>query len=229
VTSQPSTLRCSPLPAPPSSTLPAPPSRRLRDHWQWRPDWSVERACLLWYLTFEDAPTLSAQAEQAHARLRGMDSLDVVPLRWLHLTLDDVGFADELHPAQAEDVVRAAQAAVAGWVPPPLTLGPLDAMEDSVVLRAGPAEELADLHQRLRSATASVPGAAAVSGLDDFWPHVTLAYLNRECDPEEVMAPLSAEPATQLVLAIPRLTLAAVTRRDRHYQWTACAQLPLGG
>jgi 2'-5' RNA ligase len=209
-----------------SATSPTAPG--LRDHWQWRPDWASERPCLLWYLTFESQPALSRQAEQAQARLRGVRAVDLVPLPWLHLTLDDVGFADELAPRQVDGVVAAAAASVAGWEPPPVTLGPMAPMEDAVVLQAGPAAELARLRERLRMATTAVLGPGTVSGLEDFRPHVTLAYLNDACEPGLVMDPLTPVRQAQVVVAVPRLTLAAVTRRDRHYQWTCRAVLPLG-
>jgi 2'-5' RNA ligase len=200
----------------------------LRSHWQWRPEWAVDRACLLWYLTFESQPDLARQAEQVQACLGDVALVDVVPAPWLHLTVDDVGFADELVPGQVEQVVASARASVAGWAPPPITLGPLAPMDDSVVLAAGPVPELVDLHDRLRAATSGVLGAGAASCLDDFRPHVTLAYLNDACEPEAVMGPLGPVAASQVVVAGPRLTLASVTRRDRHYQWTSCAQLTLG-
>jgi 2'-5' RNA ligase len=199
----------------------------LRDHWQWRPEWVVDRACLLWYLTFESQPDLSHQAEQVRARLRSVDKVDVVPLPWLHLTLDDVGFADEVAPDHVEQVVESARSAVAGWTPPPLTLGPLAPMDDSVVLEAGPVEELVGLRDRLRTATSGVLGPDRDSPLDEFRPHVTLAYLNDTCEAEAVMAPLRSVTAAQVVVPEPRLTLAAVTRRDRHYQWTSCGQVAL--
>jgi 2'-5' RNA ligase len=199
----------------------------LRDHWLWRPEWVADRACLLWYLTFESHPDLTRQAEQVRACLCEVEKVDVVPPAWLHLTLDDVGFADELAPGQVEDVVASAHAAVTGWRCPELTLGPLAPMDDSVVLAAGPGAELADLRDRLHAATSSVLGAGAHGCLDEFRPHVTLAYLNDACEPEAVMAPLAVVAGAQVVVAGPRLTLASVTRRDRHYQWTACAQAPL--
>ncbi len=197
----------------------------LSSHWQWRPEWVVDRACLLWYLTFESQPDLSRRAEQVRACLGDVASVDVVPPAWLHLTLDDVGFADEVGPVQVEQVVASARASVAGWRPAPLTLGPLAPMEDSVVLTAGPVPGLVDLRDRLRAATCSVLGDGRNSRLDDFAPHVTLAYLNDACAPEAVMEPLGPVAAGQVVVAESRLTLASVTRRDRHYQWTSCAEV----
>jgi hypothetical protein len=26
----------------------------MRDHWLWRPEWTAERTCLYWYLTFPE-------------------------------------------------------------------------------------------------------------------------------------------------------------------------------
>lgn len=206
---------------------PATTLQGLRDHWQWRPEWSTDRICVLWYLTFETAPELSRQAEQAQALLGGIATVDVVPTAWLHLTLDDVGFADELLPGQVEQVVDAARTAVRDWTAPALTLGPACPMEDAVVLQAGPAPDLVALRELLRGATTGVLGPETVTGLDEFWPHVTLAYLNDACEPGTVMDPLAPVSAAQLVVSAPRLTLAAVTRHDRQYQWTALAHLPL--
>jgi 2'-5' RNA ligase len=160
-----------------SISSPATGPTLLRDHWQWRPEWVADRACLLWYLTFESQSELSRRAEQVHACLGGVPSVDVVPPPWLHLTLDDVGFLDELGAGQVAQV-----------------------------------DELGD---------------GRPSRLDEFAPHVTLAYLNDACEPETLMGPLGPVAASPVVVAESRLTLASVTRRDRHYQWTPCAEVAL--
>jgi 2'-5' RNA ligase len=200
----------------------------LRNHWKWRPDWAVDRPYLLWYLTFESQPDLVRTAQHAQARLRGLPPVDVVPLPWLHLTLDDVGFADEVAPAQVEEVVESSRSALAGWTPPPLTLGPLAPMEDAVVLLADPVAEIEDLRDRLRGAITAVLGPDRMSGMKGHRPHVTLAYLNDDCDYGTVMGPLEPVSSEKVVVAVPRVTLASVTRRDRHYQWTTRAEVTLG-
>ncbi len=69
--------------------------REFRDHWTWRPDWTADRPRLLWYLTFEDAPQLRSAVEPAAGPLKEAGT-DIVAPDWLHLTVADVGFADEL-------------------------------------------------------------------------------------------------------------------------------------
>jgi 2'-5' RNA ligase len=199
----------------------------LRDHWQWRPDWATDRPCLLWYLSFPRDAALWRLAGRVHARLHGVPTVDAVPLRWLHLTLDDVGFVDQLSAGQIEAVVESGLSAADGWKVPPVTLGPVATMEDALVLRASPEAELGELRDRLRDSTETVLGPEAASGLKDFRPHVTLAYSNDDCDQRMVMEPLGTVSSDQVVVAPPQLTLAEVTRRNRHYQWTARAAITL--
>jgi hypothetical protein len=56
---------------------------------------------------------------------------------------------------------------------------------------------------------------------------VTLGYLNERCDASTVMRPLESVTADPVVVSVPRVTLASVTRRERHYQWTVRGEVPL--
>jgi hypothetical protein len=154
----------------------------LVDHWGWRPDWQSERPCLMWYLTFEDQPELADLALRSHERLRRLGAVDLIPVPWLHLTLDEVGFVDAVGPEDVDRVVESVRA----------------------VLARDPDYE-------------PLP----------FWADVSLAYTNQPCDAASVLAPLAALADQTLTVSVPRLTLAAVTRRDRHYQWSVRASLPL--
>ena len=204
-----------------------PVATSLVDHWGWRPDWQVERPCLMWYLTFEDQPELADLALRSHERLRPLDTVDLIPVPWLHLTLDEVGFVDAVGPEDVDRVVESVRAVIADWRSGPIHLGPVTTMEDAVVLAATSAADLDELCGRLRTATTAVlardPGYEPIP----FWGHVSLAYTNQPCDAASVLAPLTALAGETLTVSVPRLTLAAVTRRDRHYQWSVRASLPL--
>lgn len=204
------------------------PTPSLHDHWTWRPEWAPERPRLLWYFTFDSHPQLARTARLAQDRLRGVATVDTVPVPWLHMTLADVGFVDEVPPDDVDRVVETTRRAVDGWASPPITLGHPVPMVDAVVLPADPAPDLEDLCGRLRAATTAALGGAATSLLDEHPPHVTLGYLNSACAADEVMAPLE-RLTEEVVVPSPRLTLASVTRRDRHYQWTARAELAVTG
>jgi 2'-5' RNA ligase len=193
-----------------------PSAERLSNHWTWRPEWSCDRPCLWWYLTFRGAPPLRRAAEALGEPL-ARAGLDVIPPLWLHLTVCEVGFADGVDDARADAVVRAVRRRLAGQRPFRLTLGPVDTLPGAVVLTARPLGSLRALRRQLLLATASVTDLPPGQPSDDaFWPHVSLAYANRPLRRADVLRGL-AHPKVQV--EVDRVTLAAVTRRDRHYQW----------
>jgi hypothetical protein len=69
---------------------------RLRDHWWPRPGWRPGRLSHTWHLTFDDAPELHRLATACQHALRPLPGRNTVPSRWLHLTLQSVGFDDEV-------------------------------------------------------------------------------------------------------------------------------------
>ena len=204
-----------------------PVATSLVDHWRWRPDWQAERPCLMWYLTFEDQPDLADLALRSHERLRPLATVDLIPVPWLHLTLDEVGFVDTVGPEDVHRVVESVRAVIADWRSGPIHLGPVTTMEDAVVLEATSAADLDELCGRLRTATSAVLDRGVGYEPMPFWGHVSLAYINQVCDAASVLAPLAALAEETLTVGVPHLTLAAVTRRDRHYQWSVRASLPL--
>ena len=202
---------------------------RLGEHWRWRPDWRRDRACLWWYLTFEDAPAVRGLAQRAQDLIGRAPQLDLIPSPWLHLTLLEVGFADELPAATVERVVDATREALKDFPGFDLGLGSVRSLPGAVVIEAH-ADALAPLHERLTDAVLAARGADAVGALRAFVPHVSVAYVNRDCDPHEVMGPLDgvdlSSPSSSATVT--RVRLAAVTRERRHYQWTTRAVVPLG-
>jgi 2'-5' RNA ligase len=205
-----------------------PPAARLAEHWRWRPDWHQDRACLWWYLTFEGDPAVGDLARRVQGLLDRAPQLDLIPSPWLHLTLVEVGFADEVSATTVDRVVRATREALGDFPSFDVDLGPVSPLPGAVVLRAH-AESLAPLHECLTDAVLAARGASAVGTLRLLVPHVSVAYVNRDCDPHEVLGPLDgldlAAPSPSATVSGVRL--AAVTRRRRHYQWTTRAVVPL--
>ena len=197
------------------------------DHRLWRPEWTVDRACLYWYLTFDDQPAVAALARRVGGRLGGLAAIDLVPDPWLHLTLCDVGFLDEMEPQQLELMSEAVAEELRHTRPLELTLGPVTFFPDSVTLAAGPPTRLRELRRRIARAMKSVGLVPQHHRTTDFRPHVTLGYLNRRVDRQTVVDTLDEDEATAGV-RVDHVTLAAVSRRPGHYQWDAGAILTLG-
>jgi 2'-5' RNA ligase len=202
---------------------------RLGEHWRWRPEWRRDRPCLWWYLTFEDAAAVRSLARRAQNLVGRAPQLDLIPFPWLHLTLLEVGFADEVPGATVDRVADTTRRALEGFPGFDLDLGPVHSLPGAVVLEAQ-GDALHALHERLTDALLAARGADAVGALRAFVPHVSVAYVNRDCDRHEVMGPLDgadlSSPSPSATVTGVRL--AAVTRERRHYQWTTRAAVPLG-
>lgn len=198
------------------------------DHRRWRPEWTGSRSCLYWYLTFTDQPAVAALAARAAGRLGSLPGMDLVPAPWLHLTLCDVGFLDELEGRRLEAMSQAVAEELRLRPPLELTLGPVAFYPDAVTLAAGPHAGLFDLRRGIGRAMESVGLTPQHHHARDFWPHVTLAYPNRHVELQSVLDMLG-EPEVTGTVRVDHVTLAAVSRREGHYQWDTGALLALAG
>ena len=111
-----------------STSLLAARASQLRDHWTvWRPEWTAERTCLYWYLTFTEGQLNQVKDEETRDVVARTDWLDPVPPAWSHVTVCDVGFAEDLHQADVEAVTSQVADALTGEEKLRLDLGPIEA------------------------------------------------------------------------------------------------------
>src|SRR5262249_4986867 len=93
----------------------------MRNHWYWRPGWRPGRHFYTWHLTFDHAHDLHALVDTYQRRLADLPGLDLIPRPWLHLTLQGVGFVDEVTEQDARRIAQAAAAHLATLPAPELT------------------------------------------------------------------------------------------------------------
>lgn len=217
-----------------TSTEPTSPEQ-LRNHWWWRPGWRVGRRFYTWHLTFDDQ-TVSAGHEALRqvvsdyqAQLTKLPGLDLVPPEWLHLTMQGLGFVDEVSEEDVREIVTAVRARCAPLEPLTLTLGPAVLDPEAVMLQVAPSEPVARLRSEVRAGIADVWGVDHVpESADGFTPHVSLAYANTDGPAAPYAELLSKlEPASATVTI--RATQLIVLGRDEHlYRWEPFATVPLG-
>lgn len=73
------------------------------------------------HFTFGDQPAVRELAAACHGRLAGLPGLDPVPARWLHLTVQDVGFTAEVADRDVAAIAVAARARLASLGPARVT------------------------------------------------------------------------------------------------------------
>ncbi|MFC0504969.1 2'-5' RNA ligase family protein [Micromonospora costi] len=199
----------------------------LTEHWYWRPGWRAGRQFYTWHLTFEHQPELHNLTTQLQSQL-AMPGLDLVPLDGLHLTMQGLGFTDEVSDDDINAIVAEARRRCAGMPPLELSLGPVDPDAEGIGLLVRPWDRVEALRATIRSAIATV-WASAPEPADNFRPHVTLAYSGAPVPTEPIRAQLAKLrhlPVAQV--RISEVPLIALRREGRTYRWATVATVRLG-
>ncbi|MGH3430618.1 MAG: 2'-5' RNA ligase family protein [Pseudonocardiaceae bacterium] len=201
----------------------------MRDHWWWRPGWRVGRSFYTWHVTFDDQPAAHQLAADYAPILEALPTLDPIPAGWLHLTMQGIGFTDEVDRADVEAIVDAARDRCADLAPFTITLGPAQVDPEALMLPVRPAEPVACLRATIRTAIADVRGPDNVpENPDDFRPHVSLAYSNAAGSATSIAQRLAERRVTSAEITVRRATLIDLNRDQRAYQWTDVATAELG-
>jgi 2'-5' RNA ligase len=202
---------------------------RMRDHWWWRPGWRLGRSFYTFHITFDEDPAVRRLAATYHAAL-DLPTLDPVPLDGLHMTLQGVGFTDEVTDDEIAAITVDATRRCTAPRPFAVTIGPADGDPQGVPLAVRPWEPIRQLRSVLRDAISAVWGPDRVpEDAEDFRPHVTVFYSNADADPSPLRQALAALRSTPPVQAsISSVSLIRLNRDQKTYKWTTAASIPLG-
>jgi 2'-5' RNA ligase len=200
---------------------------RLRDHWWPRPGWRPGRIIYTWHLTFEDAKDLHRLVAVYQSKLAPLPGLNAVPLEWLHLTIQGVGYTDEVSDHEISSVAEAVRTTVAEVPAFELTFGRPVIYGEAIAIRPDPAEPLQALLQAIRAGIAAATGPESIrtgpEQASGFHPHMSIAYSNTDSDAApyvDALNTVSPAPAVVPVTAVALIRQGRQLEPDRLYYWT---------
>ncbi|MEU7524453.1 2'-5' RNA ligase family protein [Saccharothrix sp. NPDC042600] len=201
----------------------------MRDHWWWRPGWRAGRSFYTWHVTFADQAGAQRLVVAYAPVLAALPQLDPIPVRWLHLTLQGIGFTDEVDRQDVERIVEAARKRCAELEPITAVIGPAHVDPETVQMPVRPLEPLADLRLAIRAAIGDVWGADNVPEPEaGFRAHVTLGYSNTAGPMGPIRQALDAEAEHTAEVVISSVSLIDLNRDHQAYEWTDVATVSLG-
>jgi 2'-5' RNA ligase len=177
-----------------------------------------------WYLTFESDPEVRRLAAGARAAIRPEAPVRVVPEGWLHLTVAEVGHLDAVPRRLLDRCARLAREYLADLPAIDLRVGLPATMPGAVVLPVS-ADGLVEVYDRLVAALEETMPRQPVQRA--FEPHVSVAYVDRDCRRADVLDEEVVERCEPGWSRAAQVSLVEVTRDDRHYRWTSRCQVPL--
>ncbi|WP_234021958.1 MULTISPECIES: 2'-5' RNA ligase family protein [unclassified Streptomyces] len=200
----------------------------MRNHWWWRPGWSVGRRFYTWHMTFEgqeDVRRLAAEYRNALAPLG--DALTLIPDQWLHLTMQGIGFVGEVSEQDVHAVVDAARPRLAALPVFDAQLGPAVVDPEAVLLPVQPSDAVVAVRDAIREAIGDVLGTVPEKA-DGFRPHVSVAYSAEDGPAEPVIKALSGIRVVPAQARISSAELIVIHRDNQMYEWKPFATVPLG-
>jgi 2'-5' RNA ligase len=205
------------------------PSDHMRNHWWWRPGWRVGRKMYTWHVTFDDQPQLHELVSAYQSALISLPGLDLIPERWLHLTMQGIGFTDEVSEREIANIADAARKRLANQRTVSLTVGPASVDPEAIMFEVKPTDALSPVRSAIRAAIADVRGAARVPETDEWMPHISLAYSNSDGIAAPYFTAVGSVSNPPITLTISKVYLIELNRDTRLYQWTTEAEIPFSG
>lgn len=203
------------------------------DHWWWRPGWREGRRAYTFHVLF-DGGTVEGAAEvhrlvrEYQTALAGVDGLDLIPGQWLHLTVQGVGFVDEVAERDVEAILAAARRRCAELAPFRLTFGPAVVTDEGIMLPGEPRGPADAMRRALRTGIADVWGPARVPEGEEFIPHVTVAYSNAAGSNVPLVRAVEARSLRPASVTVRAASMIVIDRDARMYRWRPHAAVALG-
>jgi 2'-5' RNA ligase len=203
---------------------------QLTDHWWWRPGWKVGTRFYAWHInTFEDAAPLHRLAALYQAELSSVPGLDMIPQQWLHLTMQGVGFVEDVSTSQIDALLSAARSRLSELQPLKVRLQRPVIRPEAIALAPDPVEPVQEIRHTVRAAIADVFGPDGVpDNADGYQPHISLAYVSIPQPVVPTLEAINRVTAAPADLTINAVSLIEMHRDNRMYEWRTIEAVPLG-
>lgn len=202
----------------------------VRNHWWWRPGWRVGRRFYALHITLEDQPDLHQLANEYRSALGNLDTVTLVPDRWLHMTMQGLGFTDEVPTETLNQVTEQVTEALTGLAPITVQFRDFVVGNEAIALPATPAAPIQQLRHIVRTAIGTVLGEDQVpEDPDRYRPHVSVAYLTAPGSSGPYVTALRKLNPQPVHVRINHVALIELHRDLKMYEWTSLAKIPIDG
>ncbi len=200
----------------------------LRNHWWWRPGWSVGRRFYTWHLTFEGQTDVHRLAAEYRAGLAPLgEALTPIPDRWLHLTMQGIGFVGETKEDDVHAIVAAAGQRLANVPAFDVEIGPTVLDPEAILLHVHPDGPVRAVRNAIRAAIGDVLDEVPERA-EGFTPHVSVAYSAGDGPAAPVAQALDGLDLVPAQARISSAELIVLNRDNQMYEWESYAAVPLG-
>ncbi|MEV0033778.1 2'-5' RNA ligase family protein [Nocardia sp. NPDC050793] len=191
-------------------------------HWWWRPGWSIGKAFYTWHVIPEQPAARGLVAAFA-STLAQVATMDPVDAAGLHITVQGIGFIDEVAEVDLERIMKAVRERLAACDPVKIRIGPPIVDRETIQLPIANPDGLRRVRDDIQDAIASVWGRERVPERGNaFRPHLTLAYSTGVTSIPGIRRQLVDAGLADIAVEeeVSAVSLIALNRDHRRYEWT---------
>jgi 2'-5' RNA ligase len=184
-------------------------------------------------MTLDDQPQLRELVASYQQALATTPGIDLIPPQWLHLTMQGIGFVDEIGRGELVALGNALTTELGTIKPPAVEFHSLTVRPEAIYLKAHPADALYPLRQRMHDAVAAVLGPTrfpeAEPERSKFNPHVSIGYVNQDQEAEPIAEALRSLTPRTISITFAKANLLEFHRDHHMYEWTSSMPIAIGG
>ena len=203
----------------------------MRNFWRTH-IWPENERRLHWLVVFDDEPRVHDCYLRHEPLLRQFPKLlDVVPLKWLHMTIQSLCPTTAVTSDEVQELVAAVRGALRDIDPPRVQLGPARLDGAGVTWAVYPETALAAIQARVREESLKVLGTHRVAPQrGPWWPHVTLGYGAADEPADELAATLARAGLPRVDVTIDDVVLVDQEQdlAKRQYRWRVITSVRIG-
>ncbi|WP_158578429.1 2'-5' RNA ligase family protein [Spongiactinospora rosea] len=179
-----------------------------------------------WHATFGGQTQLHALTERYQAALASSPGVDVIPLAWLHLTMQGVTFTDEVNARDLAEIVARVQDRLRSTGSVRFEVHTPIVDPEAIMFLPDPADRLQEIRDEVRAAIADVWGANRVPESPEWAPHISIAYSNATGPAGPFLDAIGSVNAGSASVTLREIQLIRLGRDARLYTWEPAASAP---
>lgn len=207
---------------------------QVKNHWWWRPGWQRGRHFYACHITFDHEPGVQELVHAYQEPLKSFPGLDLIPSRWLHLTMQGIGFVDEVSTEEIQAITDSVSGNLSKIRQPSATFTRPVIQPEAILIPALPVDVMDEIRTNVHEAIVDVlgtdrtPDADLPEALRGYRPHVSIAYVNRPGDSSTYIEALRGVSHDPVTVPIQKVSVLNFHRDNRMYEWTRSVPVSVG-
>lgn len=199
----------------------------MANHWWWRPGWKVGTRFYAWHITLDGQDELHHLIDAYQDALQPFPTLDPIPRKWRHITLQGLGHVEELSDQQRDEAVHAVAERLARLAPIESTFQRAVIFREAIALPPSNPDAYAHLRHEIRAGITDAWGWCPESP-EGFRAHASVAYSNGVSPSAPMRETLTATKHTATA-RFSDLALIRMHRDHQMYEWMPIAFARISG